>query len=168
LASTPPLPEPQPTFNPLPALAGWLVPGLGHALLGQRRRGFIIGLAILLLWLAGLLVGGIVSIDRVGNPWWFVPQAVIAPSIAVDYLATWAQPDRSPLPNHTAPPPPPPQALPLFAAVYGRMAEQGVLYTALAGLLNLLAILDVVYCDPQRRRGGAAIPRAAERPGEAP
>jgi hypothetical protein len=34
----------------------------------------------------------------------------------------------------------------------GHAAEQGVLLTALAGLLNLLAIIDVSYCDPAFRR----------------
>jgi len=37
---------------------------------------------------------------------------------------------------------------PAYEPSFGHIKEQGVLYTALAGLLNLLAILDVAYREP--------------------
>src|SRR4051794_39796608 len=48
---------------PLVALAGWLIPGLGYWLIGQKARGATIGLTILTLFVAGLLIGGVRTID---------------------------------------------------------------------------------------------------------
>ena len=45
-----------------------------------------------------------------------------------------------------------PKNHPPFEPAFGKTGEQGVLYTSLAGLLNLLAIMDVLYCDPEARR----------------
>ena len=50
-------------WNPAAAFFTWLLPGLGHWMLGHRRRAVILGGAILLLWLGGLLIGGIGVID---------------------------------------------------------------------------------------------------------
>ena len=162
-------------WNPHAAIAGWLVPGLGHLILGQKRRGIVLCVSILLLWLAGILIGGISVIDRHdrGEPpdnapslrsqsWWFYGQAMIAPSLLVDYI-------RSSMTNSHAiktghPDDPNPRSLllpqrgsdiesaPPYEPSFGRVAEQGTLYTALAGMLNLLAMIDVLYCDPRARR----------------
>src|SRR5690242_10763230 len=48
---------------PLVALAGWLLPGAGYALIGQTMRGFVVGVTILLLFVAGLLIGGMRVVD---------------------------------------------------------------------------------------------------------
>ena len=135
--------DPNPIFNPHAAVAGWVVPGLGHFILGQRKRGIILAVAILSLWLLGLFIGGISVIDRNDRTegantrsWWYYGQALIAPSIAVEMF-------RNNLKEND------PEA---YEPSFGRMAEQGTLYTALAGMLNLLAIIDVLYCDPAYRR----------------
>ena len=36
-------------------MASWVLPGLGHALVGQRARGLVLGVTILSLWSAGLM-----------------------------------------------------------------------------------------------------------------
>lgn len=143
-----------PQWNPLEALASWAIPGLGHILLGQRRRGLIIGLTILALWLSGILVGGIYVVDRqaqadpldqssrAGLNLWFLGQAFVGPSLVVDWT-------RARLPVAGLTDSNPPLAV---APSFGRAHEQGTLFTALAGLLNLLAILDVIYCDPKARK----------------
>ena len=51
--------SPEPQWHPGLAVAAWVVPGLGHYLMGERRRGLIIGAVIGGLWIAGLLVGGV-------------------------------------------------------------------------------------------------------------
>src|SRR5438105_2586832 len=51
---------------PLVALAGWLVPGLGYWLLGQRARALTIGITIIALFLGGILIAGIRAIDVPG------------------------------------------------------------------------------------------------------
>ncbi|MCW5853712.1 MAG: hypothetical protein KIT87_26835, partial [Anaerolineae bacterium] len=47
---------------------------------------------------------------------------------------------------------------------FAHVNEQGVLYTALAGLINLLAILDVIYKDPKKLADRIALDRAAASP----
>lgn len=128
-------------WNPTAALAAWLVPGLGHYLLGQRKRGVILCVSIGLLWLGGVLIGGVSALDRQEHRYWFLGQMLVAPSVAVSYyqghLKTYAG-AHLPGPQNQ------------YQPSYGRANEQGVLYTALAGLLNLLAIIDVLYRDPRQ------------------
>lgn len=126
------------------ALAAWLVPGLGHWLLGQHKRGVILLVSIGLLWTSGFFIGGVGVFDRKDHPIWFIGQMLIAPSIVVE---GW---DRS-LKGPDALPPRPDAAVIPYTPSYGHVHEQGVLYTALAGMLNLLAIMDVLYQDPTAR-----------------
>lgn len=179
--------QPQPQWNPHAAVAGWILPGLGHVILGQKKRGIVIGATILGLWLAGILVGGVSVIDRYdrvepaddnypeapSRSWWFWGQAMIAPSLAVDYLREKllhkhvdelghgpvqygsrhpyrGNPRRTLVPQHSPTDVPPP-----YEPSFGKVAEQGTLYTALAGMLNLLAMIDVLYWDPRRRSSTA-------------
>jgi len=142
--------SPRPQFGP--AIAAWLLPGLGHVLIGQRRRGYVLMTVILSLWVGGLLIGGVTVIDRVHREtgqrnWWYIGQCLLAPSVAVDTLHQFLK--------RTQPKPEPAfegERRPLYEPAYGSPMEQGTLYTALAGLLNLLCILDVCYCDPQARQ----------------
>ena len=43
----------------------------------------------------------------------------------------------------------------VYEPSFGHVYEQGMLYTLLAGLLNLLAILDVAYRHPEPRHDSA-------------
>lgn len=136
-----------PVWNLPAAVAAWLVPGLGHFLTGHTRRGLILFACIGGLWAAGLLIGGISVVqsrgaDGVVRPW-YLGQAIIAPSIAVEYThdryrARFAGRDPRPDDGHVP-----------YQPAYGRAFELGTLYTALAGLLNLLAIVDIAYREPR-------------------
>lgn len=145
---------------PLIALCGWLVPGLGYWLIHQRARAIISGSVILLTFLFGLLIGGIRVIDVPGydpagqpkmvrpvrgrddiavwalkfdfkgevlNKPWYIAQSLTGPT---NIVATWAS---------------------LKAADAGhrmstaRVFDIGTLYTAVAGMLNLLVIMDATY-----------------------
>jgi len=141
---------PRPAWHVGAAVAAWLVPGLGHLLIGQRARGLVLGTTILSLWTAGLLIGGISVIEHrdQDGKWrfWFIGQAMVAPSLPVDYVHTKLRREHRrnhhgqvPMPHHDTTP---------YVPAYGRAHEQGTLYTALAGLLNLLAILHVAYHQP--------------------
>ncbi|MFN3166467.1 MAG: DUF6677 family protein [Phycisphaeraceae bacterium] len=139
--------HPAPAWNLPAAVAAWLVPGLGHLLTGHTRRGVLLFVCIGGLWAAGLLIGGISvvqsrSSDGMLRPW-YLGQAIIAPSIAVEY-----QHDRYRTQNAGQEPEPGDPAVP-YQPAYGRAYEVGTLYTALAGLLNLLAIVDIVYREPR-------------------
>jgi len=138
---------PNPVWNLPAAVAAWLIPGLGHFLAGHTRRGVLLLICIGGLWVAGLLMGGI-SVVQYRTPQgavrpWFLGQAIIAPSLIVEYthdryLAQNA--GKEPLATDTDIP---------YEPAYGRAHEMGTLYTALAGLLNLLAIIDIAYREPR-------------------
>src|SRR5579884_1992951 len=51
---------------PLVGVAAWLVPGAGYALLGQWARALTVGITIIVLFVLGLLIGGIRSIEVPG------------------------------------------------------------------------------------------------------
>ena len=127
-------------WNVAAAFAGWLLPGLGHFLLGQSRRAVVLGTTIGTLWLGGLLIGGVSVIDHDDHPAWFLGQVLVAPSWAADVyrLSLVSEHDGGFAPEDDPP----------FEPAYGRAHEQGTLFTSLAGLLNLLAIIDVLYRDP--------------------
>ena len=147
---------------PLVALVGWLVPGGGYVMIGQRARGMVVGITILLIFVAGLLIGGIRVVDssfiesvqqrqerergdadarritknyqppnpiaRVLQKPWFIGQALTGPvAIASNVVATrWGGEVGAPF-------------------SHARVYEIGVLYTAVAGMLNLMAMIDSAY-----------------------
>jgi hypothetical protein len=139
-------------------LAAWVLPGLGHLVLGERARGLVIMLTVVLLYLAGLLIGGIDVIDRREDQLWYAGQILAGPiTIALDMqnqkLKTRAT---ARLEDRAFPEAQPPDfaALPYIRSV-GRVNELGTLYCALAGMLNLLVIVDIAFrLDPRRPRPG--------------
>ena len=88
-------------------------------------------------------------IDRRSDSAWFLGQALLAPSFVVDRYRAQLVADH---PGRMVPADDPP-----FEPAFGRSRELGTLYTSVAGLLNLLALLDVVY-RPAPVRGGARQP----------
>ncbi len=127
-------------WNPSAALFAWLLPGLGHVLRGERHRGFVLAVTIGGLWLTGLLIGGVGVVDRKAHPFWFMGQCLVAPSIAVEQASLRVQAAQRVREINGEPD--------LFVPSLGRVHEQGVLFVALAGLLNLLAVIDVLYRVP--------------------
>ena len=127
---------------PLVALAGWLVPGAGYWLLGHRTRAVTIGVTVVALFLLGVLIGGVrvVEAPEISGPGsvlgkvlqkpWFLGQAMAGP---LGLAAAW-------LSNAAA-------MSPAYQAIrsHARLSEIGTLYTAVAGMLNLLAIIDAAH-----------------------
>lgn len=142
MAQTPQTPNPDP-WNPTAAVAAWLLPGLGHYILGEKRRALILACSIGLVWLGGLVIGGTSVINHKAHMAWFAGQAMTAPSILID-LGGQFRAERST--DKT------PARDPIFEPSFGHMYEQGILYTAMAGLLNLLAVIDVAYRPPNHRQ----------------
>jgi hypothetical protein len=160
---------------PLVALAGWLIPGAGYWLIGQRTRAVTVGITILSLFVGGILIGGIRAIQvpgygenggrlylvgrevkehragrpqpsgpwiatdfrtllaDVGNKPWSICQVLTGP---LGFLggagSVWASRPREANDPDSAP----------GVLSHARINEIGVLYTAVAGMLNLLAIID--------------------------
>jgi len=129
------------SHNPPPAgpllmvsvmLAGWLVPGGGYFLLKEYSRAVLILLALTLSFCMGLYIGSIGVIDPVGAKLWYATQLLFSPAVALIGHVTAA--GRFP--------------------VYGRPAELGQIYTSIAGLLNLLCIVNAVYLAHTQTRPG--------------
>jgi Family of unknown function (DUF6677) len=143
----------QAQFTPGAAILAWVWPGLGHISLGQRRRGFLVMFGVLFLFMGGVLIGGVDSVDRRDDRLWFLAQALCGPvALVVDYA------------NQTLVKPLPPdwvdryqQGDPQVIArldrrSLGNVNEMGTLYSALAGLMNLVVILDAL--QPAHSRSG--------------
>ncbi|MEM6855720.1 MAG: DUF6677 family protein [Planctomycetota bacterium] len=143
-----------PRWNFAAAFLGWLLPGLGHFVLGQSQRAVVLGTTIGTLWLSGLLIGGISVIDRNDHPAWFLGQMLIAPSFAANHYRDKLVRDHDGTFD--------PEDNPPFEPAFARAHEQGTLFTSLAGLLNLLAIIDVLYRDPRDGRDASPKPTASK------
>ncbi|MHC4947160.1 MAG: DUF6677 family protein [Planctomycetota bacterium] len=131
-------------LNPGAALLAFAWPGLGHVSLGHRRRGLLIMFGVLLLFLGGVLIGGVDSVDRREDKLWFLAQAACGPvAFATDFIN---QSYVKQLPEETR----------LRTTSLGRVNEMGTLFSALAGLMNLVVILDALnsapHAEPPPRR----------------
>lgn len=132
-------------FAPLAPLLGWVLPGLGHWSLGYRKRGLYVGGGILFLYIAGLFIGGIGVINRQEYKLWFFGQVLTGPiTPAINWWVT----------SHPAPVDPAFDTSDgLFATPsYSRMNEIGILYTTIAGMLNLVAIMDLIAGVPAEKK----------------
>lgn len=114
------------------AIAAWLWPGMGHVMNGQSRRGLLIMVGVLFLFLTGVLIGGIDCVDRREDRLWFIAQAGCGPIALVTDFANQTYikalpPDRR-----------------LHTTGLARVNEMGTLFTALAGLMNIVAVLDAL------------------------
>ena len=156
-------------LEPLAAALALLVPGLGHLALGHARRALWIFLGVMGLFFGGVFVGGIDVIDRKEDFWWFTAQAGVGPTaFAVDRVhQVWLKvPDpgsprgvRSPRPDEN----------PSYRKSIGHPNEAGALFAAIAGMLNIICVLDCLWHRPRRlrddpgagRRTGDAVPQPA-------
>ena len=112
-------------------LMGWFVPGAGHLMINEKKHAIIIFVTIALTFVIGLYIGSIGVINPVGAKPWYVAQIMNSPAVAVIGQMT-----------RTGDYP-----------VYGRPNEIGQIYTSIAGLLNLLCIVNAVYWAHLRRTG---------------
>lgn len=176
-SQSPAKPAPDPTgFNAVAAVLAYAFPGLGHVYLGQIRRGLYIAAGMLGLILGGLLVGGIDSVDSREDRVWYIGQVLAGPvvmgldalhhSMDVDdqgrfrsaYPGEVRTPDGYPAP---APAGTDPLESPPYVKSLGKANEFGTLLITLAGMLNIIVVLDALlppdrYAADRRRRKKAA------------
>ncbi|MEO1128716.1 MAG: DUF6677 family protein [Planctomycetota bacterium] len=119
-------------------LWAYLIPGLGYVRLRDPRRGALVAIGVFGLLIGGLLIGGIDVIDRKDDFWWFIPQSFVGPiAFLLDHL------HRNVLSSSVE-------------RSIGRVNEVGTLFVVMAGMLNLIAILDcALEDDGQERRSEA-------------
>ena len=118
---------------PIAGLLAWAVPGLGHIYLGERGRGVVLLITITITFWSGVAIGGVVNtVDPVGRRLWFTAQICNGGHTLAALMI-----------RRAVVPPPQEDSVP---AVVGHWvaADIGVHYTGVAGLLNLLVILDAL------------------------
>ena len=104
-------------------LLGWIIPGAGHFAINKKKHAFIIFFTLVTTFIIGLYIGSIAIIDPKGSMPWFVAQLMNSPVVAIlGYISEKGG-----------------------YYVYGRPGEIGQIYTSIAGLLNLLCIVNAVY-----------------------
>ena len=115
------------------AILAWIVPGGGHFFIKEKKRAAIIFVAITATFVIGLFVGSIAIVDRVGAWPWYIGQMLATPGVA---LIAQAAEQATQIGADG-------EAIKLVS--YGKPHDIGQIYTAIAGALNLLAILSAVY-----------------------
>jgi len=121
----------------------WLIPGLGHLYMGDIKRGLILCITISGLFISGLLIGGVGVVDYKLNKAWFFGQMFNGPAVVLAIVRSktlMTYPDAPVATSRYFGTPHEPNA---YAPSFGRPNEIGILYTALAGLLNLFIFYDV-------------------------
>ncbi|MFZ0033537.1 MAG: DUF6677 family protein [Sedimentisphaerales bacterium] len=112
-------------------LLGWLAPGAGYFILGEKKRAIIMFATISLILCAGLYISSIGVIDIVGpSPLYVKAAQVVNPPIVLvlsHITAGGGYP------------------------VYGWPNEIGQIYTMVSGLLNLLCLVNAVSLAYIRR-----------------
>lgn len=107
---------------------GWLIPGAGHLIMGQRKRGVIFLVAIHTLFFMGLLVGGVRALDRPRQRLWTYSQYMAGwPMLAGAQIRGRVYPADAPHPVGFSP----------------LLQEVATAYCGLAGMLNLLVLTDL-------------------------
>lgn len=121
-------------------LLAWLVPGLGHIANGERKRGLIILVTIACSFWGGIAIGGVRhTVDPQQKKLWFLAQICTGGHT----LAAYGCGQRARAGLRPAE----------LATSRWDSVDIGVVYTGVAGLLSILAILDaLVRVDPAMRR----------------
>ena len=144
---------PPSNLSPVAALVlGWVIPGAGHAYGGNWGKAVLFFALITGLLVGGMAMGGgtVLLPDRL----WYAAQVCAGgPALAM-----------TPLAQYVARRPPPADATPAYNAVApypgidwaDHLHETGTLYTAVAGFLNLLVMMDaylrLAYPDRHGRK----------------
>lgn len=134
---------------PISAFLAWLVPGLGHWYIGERVRGAIFFVTITLTFWTGVAVGGFrATIDLNERPLWFMGQVCNGVYALTSYAASNA------MTRAEAPPPDGGRThrrmkRPSPLTAHWISTDVAIHYTGVAGLLNILIILDAMLrADP--------------------
>lgn len=123
-----------------PALAAglsWLLPGLGHARVGQKDKGMLMGAAVVLLFAFGVAVAEGHAVDRALQPIWWMGQSLWGGGVALCAVTT----------------------APLQFSHYPEGHDLGIVLCTVAGLMNLVVMIDAYTVAeravlPSRAAGG--------------
>jgi TM2 domain-containing membrane protein YozV len=152
----------------LAGVLAWLVPGAGHIYIGRRLRGGILFVTITATFWAGVAMGGVMTVDRQYQPWWFAAQMLTGVNGVVGwyrqdrvYDQLQRDPDIGP-PPAKSPPRPDDRQMAVDQAlkdwpggsIVVAYPTAGVAraYSGVAGMLNLLCVFDAVMLAMMGKR----------------
>jgi hypothetical protein len=122
---------------PVAGILAWIVPGLGHIFLGHRGRGLVFLVTITATFWTGVAIGGVRgTVNPQERSLWFVAQLCTGINTAAAYGLNVALTPVNTFQDKAA--------APKYVPPYWMSSEVGVHYTGVAGLLNLLVILDAL------------------------
>jgi len=110
----------------------WIMPGAGHFFIGERARGLVFMITIALTFWGGVAIGGVKNtVNPQERALWFLGQACagVHPFLAIAWSRRVEIPSGADRARWIA---------------YGQMEDISIVYTAIAGMLNVLVILDVL------------------------
>jgi len=141
--------RPDPTLAPKVGLLAYLVPGLGHFYLGERTRGIIFCAVITVTFWCGVAIGGVrTTVDTQQRRAWFIAQLCAgANTLAIVGVQKVFEERFKSLPK-----------------AYWPAEDIAVVYTGVAGLLNLLVILDALVRAEKGVRVPIPVPHGREPP----
>lgn len=118
----------------LVGVVAWLIPGGGHWMLGMKDRGAVIFVSICSTFLIGMLLGSVFQVDpHRGHIFWYILQVFAGlPTIITTLLQDILSQSAAIRDMHGE------------IHIFGRGVDLGELYTRVAGLLNLMCILDAL------------------------
>lgn len=160
----------------LAAGLAWLVPGAGHVLLGRTLRGIVICLCINGLFWAGVAVGGVFTVDPVGQRLWSVAQLATGASGLAAYYRQDVE--RKAITASIGIPPVPARGegdTGWWNAYRQAMADRHVAlvypaetvaqsYSGVAGLLNVMCIADALLLGLMGQGGEPSVRRSKPEP----
>ncbi len=126
-------------------IAGWLIPGLGHLLGGKNREGWLLILSLNLLWACGMWLCDFEAASRLFHPYLFWTGAGCGGTVVLsvfDPAAELALTGLSSVEDY--------QDVP-------RWNDTGLLLVYVAGLLNILCLLDLIdsRIEPNRHQSSS-------------
>ncbi len=130
--------RPSPYRVPVAGLLTWLLPGAGHIYIGDRVRGVILMVVIGATFWLGIAVGGVTrTVHFPTRPLWFFAQACAGLHPVAAVIAGKALEGGNATTGDRA-------VEEKGYKSYGRAEDVSVVYTAIAGMLNILAVFDVL------------------------
>jgi uncharacterized protein DUF6677 len=120
------------TFPMLVLIAGWLVPGAGHLILGKWVRALLLAAAILIMFSVGVALGGKLYSPNTGEPLdilGFLGDVGAGLPYLIGRLAGWGQ-----------------------APVLTAVADYGKEFIVVGGMLNVVAAVDAHSIAIGRKR----------------
>lgn len=113
--------------TPVAGVLAWLLPGMGHWYLGLRRQAIVVFVTLTVTFWGGVALGGVRSTVNIQeNGPWLAAQLCAGPQTVAALMWSKSTP-----------------AEPRYEASYPA-ADIAVVYTGIAGLLNLLVIIDAL------------------------